>query len=122
MKTLQELLKEKELEFQGKKFRSQRAELLGELYEGYKKDNKIQNWKNYISWLKKNHIKHSRDSISKFKKEKEYFKQMPIKTFAFFISHIPSNDLFYLVSIMKDKLNRKESFCKWLFYALKTKD
>lgn len=121
--------KEKELNIQNineivniTKFKSQRAEIISELYDGYLADNKLSNWKGYITWLKANRIKHSKEQVVKFKESTSYYKEMSIKRFLFFLAHIPTNDLFYLKSIMKDKQARKENFSKWLFWSLKCKD
>lgn len=102
--------------------KSQRAEIISQIYEYYLLDNKKQNWKNYIKWLKCNKLKHSKDNMSIFKKTKEYHKNIPIKSFcSFWLSHIKTFDLFYILSIAKDKNNRNESFNKWLFWSLKSR-
>lgn len=103
--------------------RSERSELVGQLYDFYLRDNKIQNWKGYIKWLKENKLKDTPKEREKFKKTKGsgYFTPPKIESFAWLISHIPTGDLYYLVSIAKDKENRKESFARWLYWSLKAK-
>lgn len=101
------------------KFRSQRSEIISQLYEFYKADWKVSTWKNYVAWLKQNRIKNSEESRAKFKKSTSFFKMMTVRYFCVKISHIPTEDLYYLISIAKDKQNRGESFNKWLFWALK---
>lgn len=101
------------------KFKSQRSEIISELYSYYKEDWRKNTWKNYIAWLKQNKIKHSGDAKKKFEASKSYHKIFTIKYFCVKLAHIPTEDLYYLISIAKDKANRNESFNKWLFWALK---
>ena len=101
-------------------FKSQRSELLNQLYAFYEKDYKKQTWKNYITWLKKNRKKHSKETIAEFRLVS--YPKINIRSFcSFWLGHIPTNDLYYLVSIARDCDNRGVSFNKWLFYSLKTK-
>lgn len=103
-------------------FRSQRSEVFAELYKYYENDWKVQTWKNYISFLKQEKKKDSNESRQLFTKSKFYFKKISVKSFcSFWLSFLTTEELYYLVSIAKDKLNRKESFNKWLFYSLKAK-
>ena len=75
-------------------------------------------WKNYIAWLKQNRFKHSRDTVEEFKKIAP--KEISVKSFcSFWLGHLKTEDLYYLLSIAKDKEQRGESFNKWLFWALK---
>lgn len=102
------------------KFKSQRSEYLSELYQFYEKDYKIQMWKDYVAWLKTNRKKHSKSTIEEYKVI--HFKRISLKTFcSFWLGHIPTDDLYYLISIAKDKDNRGESFNRWLFWSLKVR-
>lgn len=104
-----------------KRSRSERAELLGQLYTFYQKDYKKQTWKTYVTWLKENKKKHSKDMMEVFKKTKSYYPIIKEKSFfSYWIGHVPTRDLYYLLSIAKDKDNRRESFNKWLFFNLKS--
>lgn len=97
---------------------SQRAELFKELYSYYEKSYKKNTWLDYIKWLKENHIKHTKESIAKFDKIKR--KPITVKSFcSFWLSHIPTIDLYYLISIAKDMENRNQNFNKWLFWSIK---
>lgn len=101
-------------------FKSERAELLSQLYQFYEEDYKIQKWKEYVGWLKQNRKKHSLEMIEEYKRIS--FKKISLKTFcSYWLSHIPTDDLYYLVSFARDKHNRKESFNRWLFYNLKVR-
>lgn len=101
-------------------FKSERAELLNQLYTFYEKDYKKQTWKEYIIWLRNNNKKHSNDSINDYKKIA--YKKITIKSFcSFWLSHIPTKDLYYLISIARDCDNRNVSFNKWLFWSLRKK-
>lgn len=104
-----------------KKFKSERAEIISELYDMYKRDNKKQNWLNYVRHLKANRIKDSKETRTKFQSSKMFFKEKSIQSFCFFLSHIPTKDLYYLTSEARDKFNRGESFVKWLFWSIKVK-
>lgn len=99
---------------------NQRRVLMKELYEHYETEWKFQTWQNYKNWLAQNKLKPCFENQEKFKKSAFYFIKITPKSFAsFWLGHIPTNDLHYLVSIAKDKRNRKESFNRWLFWALK---
>ena len=94
--------------------------LFRELYPYYERDWKKQTWKNYQIWLRNNRLKDSKENQAKFKKSDMFFKKISDASFAsFWLSHMRTEDLYYLISIAKDKENRKESFNKWLFWAIK---
>jgi len=122
MISLQEALEQKRKDIEViPKFKSQRAELLCELYSYYEKDYKIQAWKSYIQWLKANRMKHTIINLQEYKKVA--YPKITVKSFcSFWVSHIPTNDLYYLISIARDYSNRGQSFNKWLFFALKAQD
>ena len=99
-------------------FRSERNELFNQLYAFYEKSWKKNMWIDYIAWLKKNHFKHSKEKVLAYKKVA--YPKISEKSFcSYWLGHIPTNDLYYLVSIAKDKDNRGENFNRWLFWALK---
>mgnify|MGYP003425957881 CR=1 FL=1 len=101
--------------------KSQRAELFCELYNYYEKDYKRQSWKSYVQWLKQNKFKHSTAKIDEYKKIA--FPKISVKSFcSYWLSHIKTEDLWYLISIAKDHDHRGTSFNKWLFFSLKVKD
>lgn len=105
-----------------KNFRSERSEVFAELYKYYENDWKVQTWKNYITYLKQNKKKDTNEQRELFKKSDLYFKKISVKSFcSFWLSFLTTDELYFILSIAKDKLNRKESFNKWLFYSLKGK-
>ena len=107
-----------------------RKDLIKELYEVYVLENKFQNYYRYRHWLKKNKKENTKENVLEFQKAKldinfKYIKPFPSSFFAIKLSHIPTKDLLYLISIEKDIINRKGykkcSFSKWLFYSIKAK-
>lgn len=104
------------------KGKSERGDVLSQIYELYRKSNKKENWKRYIKWLKFNRIKHTKLSVEDFKKSKDCLTARVIKSFAIMLSHIPTSDLYYILSIAKDKDNRGENFSGWLMGELYKKD
>lgn len=117
MKSFEELLKEKK-DLEPNPPKSERAELLGKLYNIYELDYKIQTWKEYCKWLKQNKFNNSKIKVEEYRKIA--YPKIQIKNFcSFWLSHIPTEDLYYLISIMNDIKNRKGSPNKWLFWAIK---
>jgi hypothetical protein len=47
--------------------------------------------------------------VNAFTKDKRYIKKVPVSRFWFFLSHVPTRDLYYVLSVSKDKANRGES-------------
>lgn len=101
---------------QNKKFTkgSQRNDILRQIYSFYDSDREVfltkkKNWKRYIEFLKENKIKDGKESQERFKKSKKFIKKMLPSTVAYFVSHIPTNDLYYVLSVVKDKSFRNES-------------
>lgn len=118
--SLQDAIAKMKMENPVPKFKSQRAELFNDLYSFYEKDYKKQKWKEYISWLKKNRKKHTKEAIAEFRLVS--YPKISIRSFcSFWLGHIPTDDLYYLVSIARDCDNRGISFNKWLFWALKVR-
>lgn len=121
--SLKDAIEKIKLNIPEQKVLSERATLFKELYSYYEDSYKKNSWSNYIGWLKENHIKHSKDSVEQFKKTKLHRKQIDIKSFcSFWLGFIKTKDLYYLISIAKDKQNRNENFNKWLFWAIKVEN
>ena len=100
--------------------RSQRAELFKELYGHYESSYKKSTWTEYRKWLGRNKFKHSTARTAEFRKSKEFRKPIEIKSFcSYWLGFLKTEDLYYLISIAKDKENRGENFNKWLFWAIK---
>lgn len=101
-----------------------------ELYSLYtsvtqKELRRIENWKRYILWLKAHKIKHSKESVQKFRKTKSvsklyikgasFISELDVRGFAVKISHIKTDQLYYCLSIARDKDHRGEPINAWLF-------
>lgn len=107
-------------EYEPKRFRSKRAELFNELYSLYEISYKRNTWKIYRSWLARNRFKHSQAKLNEFKKTKLFRKPISVKSFcSYWFGFLKTNDLYYLLSIARDKINRKENLNSWLFWAIK---
>lgn len=109
-----------------KKKRSQRSDLTAQIYEIYTSEQqrnfrKRENWKRYIVWLKDNRTPDSKENQAKFKKSKSFIKEHPVKTIVFFVSHIPTADLHYILSLAKDMQFRNQNFSSYLLGSLKVK-
>lgn len=100
---------------------SERADVLSQIYPIYRESTKIENWKRYIKWLKENRFKNSTDKIAEFKKTPTHLKTRTTKSFAIMLAHIPTKDLYYILSVAKDKSNRKENFSGWLMGEIRVK-
>lgn len=108
-----------EVKSQARKNKSERSELVKEIYEEH-----------YCYWNSKSNLDafkytykekdRTPENQAKFKKSKAYYPKMQIVRFCMKIAHIPTKDLYYLVSVAKDMKNRKQNFNKWLFWSMKT--
>jgi Mg/Co/Ni transporter MgtE len=114
---------------QNKKFTkgSQRNDILRQIYSFYDSDREVfltkkKNWKRYIEFLKENKIKDSKENQERFKKSKKFIKKMSSSTVAYFVSHIPTNDLYYILSVVKDKSFRNESVGAYIMSLNYVKD
>lgn len=108
--------------------KKKRKDLIKELYEVYVLENKFENYFRYRHYLKKNKKINTKEIVEEFKKAKlpqntKYIKPFTDTFFAIRLSHIPTEDLYYLISVEKDIINRKGykkcSFSKWLFFSIK---
>ena len=103
------------------KHRSQRAEIISEIFDIYTSQRDLrrkENWKRYVAWLKQYHRVTSKESENLFKKTKQYIKEMDIKRFCVLISHIKTDDLYYLLSVAKDMNNRNQPFGAYLISSI----
>ena len=119
MQSINEIIKIPE-----KKQLSQRSLIIKELYELYILDEtgrKKENWKRYVKWLKENKIPNSKENQMKFKKSKKFVKVLKINQFCYFLSHLKEKDLFYLLSVAKDKMHRKENYGAFILGSLMCK-
>lgn len=93
---------------------SERNDILRQIYSFYdtqKEDitRRKANWKRYIEFLKENRLSDNTENQTKFKKSKKFIKKITPGTLAYFLSHIPTKDLYYILSVAKDKSFRNES-------------
>ena len=114
---------------QNKKFTkgSQRNDILRQIYSFYDSDREVfltkkKNWKRYIEFLKVNKLKDTKENQDRFKKSKKFIKKMSPSTVAYFVSHIPTNDLYYVLSVVKDKSFRNESVGAYIMSLNYVKD
>ena len=114
---------------QNKKFTkgSQRNDILRQIYSFYDSDREVfltkkKNWKRYIEFLRENKIKDSKENQERFKRSKNFIKKMSPSTVAYFVSHIPTNDLYYVLSVVKDKSFRNESVGAYIMSLNYVKD
>lgn len=65
------------------------------------------------------HIPHTPESVEKFKKVKSgvyhLIEEWNVTTFSVKISHIKTHDLYYILSVARDKENRCQPIGAWLF-------
>jgi len=99
--------------------KSERSQLIKEMYELYTSDmerilRKKENWRRYVTFLKACKHKDTEEYRKMFKKGKTFIKEKTLSSFIFFTSHIPTRDLYYCKSVMKDCLNRGKSCNAWL--------
>ncbi len=107
--------------------KSSRAQITKEIYVLYTSDQeklfrKKENWKRFIEHCKGQRLPFKEKTVQEaYKKSKVFIKEYDIKTFCIRIAHIPSDDLYYVLSICKDKYHRNEQIGAWLFSAIKAK-
>lgn len=101
--------------------KSRRNEMMKEIHEFYTKDKLRTDKINCYRWLRRNKLKVTKENVERWKKTSgEMRKEISPATLAsFWLSHIPTNDLPYIISIARDMERRKENFNKWLFWAIK---
>jgi hypothetical protein len=104
--------------------KSERAEMIKQIYDIYTSPHerilrKKENWKRYILYLKSFRFNHTPETIKQFKKTSQYIKEQPVKSLCFFLSHIPTKDLYFIRSEMLDYKNRGKSASAYLFASIK---
>lgn len=109
---------------QEKLAKSERAQIIKEMYAIYTHPaervlRKKENWKRYIAFLKTIRQADSKKNQSIFKRGKTYLREQPISSFCYFISFIPTKDLYHNKSMMQDCKNRGTSAGGWLMSQIK---
>lgn len=95
--------------------KSLRNDLFKQIYSFYyteqeKMLKKKANWKRYVQYLKDYKLPNTFDNQKKFKKSKFFIRKMTDKQMAcFFLAHVKTDDLWFVLSVAKDKAFRKES-------------
>lgn len=118
MQSIQDILKTKEPKLK----KSERAQVISEIYEVYLKDTigrKKENWRRYVKWCKDNRFAHNKENLEKFRESKFLLKEMKVSQICYFLSHIPTKDLYFTRSEVKDKLNRGENVGGYLLSSVK---
>lgn len=120
MQSIQELLQQK---IEKKKKTSERAEAIKSIYEVYssqkqKMFRRKENWKRYCEWCRANRKENSPENTKLFKKSKKFIKEHSVKTICYFLSHIPTSDLYYISSVGKDMQNRNQNFSGYFISSL----
>lgn len=93
---------------------TERNDLFKQIYSFYNTGQeythrKKANWKRYVAYLKQNKIKDCKEEQVKFKKNKLFLKPMSERSMAcFWLAHIPTKDLYYILSVTKDRSFRNE--------------
>ncbi len=103
---------------------NERQYILKMIYEVYDKDEigrKKENWKRFIAFLKEKKQKNSPEAQKLFKKSKHYLRKLTPKQLAIMQSHIKTQDLYFQLSIAKDKLARRENVGSYLLGSIKVK-
>ena len=127
MKSIAEIIKLPEQSQSEKRPLRERAMLLNEIYELYsslqdKKLRHIYNIELYKKWLQDKRIKHSPTNWELFRKSSNYVKTIDIGSFAIRLSHLKKpEDLYFLLSVAKDKYRRGEPIGAYIFYSIKPK-
>lgn len=102
--------------------KSERAQVIKEIYQLYSSPleailRKKENWKRYITWLKLLKLDGDRMNnvtINRFKKTKLHLKPISITSLCFFLSHMKTNELYFIKSECIDKNNRGYSIGSYI--------
>lgn len=104
--------------------KDERKFLLKEIYKLYSSDaerllRKKKNWSNYIAHLKRIKKPHTDEQKQIFMLSRAFIKEVPEKRFWFFVSHVPTKDLYNVKSQMQDRVNRGQSASAWVLSLVK---
>lgn len=107
-----------------KKERSERDMLLNDLYALYDspdeaKLRKNENIRRYKVWLREQKRKNTPEAQQAFMKEKIFVKKTAKSRLWFFVAHIPTKDLYYVLSVCRDRQRREESIGAYLYSLIK---
>lgn len=105
---------------------NERNQLVKEIYQIYSCPQeqirrRTENWKRYCRFCREQGQSNCVSTQKKFKQSRLFLKEVKDKNLAYLLSHIPTKDLYYIKSIMQDKINRSEFASMWLFSSLSIK-
>lgn len=126
MQAISDLIKLPDLPLAQKRPLRERSMILNEIYELYssiqdKKLRHIYNVSLYREWLQKKRIKHSSVNWEIFRKSARCVKTIDIGQFCIRLSHLKEErDLYYILSVAKDRFRREEPVGAWIFSTIKT--
>lgn len=125
MRALSEIVQQPRL-FESKRKTRERDFPINEMYKLYsseqdKKTRHYHNVNNYNQWLRSKRIKHSDTNWKIFRRCRLYIGTDDIGKFCIRLAPIKDIDtLFYMLSISKDKFNRKEPIGAFIYGSIKT--
>ena len=104
---------------------SERSDVVKQIFIIYtslteKKHRKIANWKRYCSWCKENKYPNTQTSRTLFRRSHNFLKEKGIKEFCIFIAIFDLQQLYYILSVIRDKNNCGEPCSAWMFSLCKT--
>lgn len=107
---------------QRKKKTSERADLIGQLYDLYSSEKNLrrkENWKRYCHYCREiKNIPPEKFRTVRGPHHLKFISELTVRDVAVKLGHLKKNeDLYYLLSVCKDKRNRGESVSKYLIGA-----
>lgn len=107
--------------------KSERGQILKELYDIYtcgqeKKNRSKENWKRYCDWCREMKYPDIKINRKIFRQSWRFIRELNIKVFCIKLSHLSQTDLYYILSISRDKYNRQELIGAWIFSSIKIKN
>jgi hypothetical protein len=104
--------------------RSEREKLLNDLYSLYDtmqeaQLRKMENIRRYKLWLKERRVKNTKENQEAFMRSRSFCRKIPKSRFWYFVSHIPTKDLYYILSVSRGKFHRGESIGAFIFSLVK---
>ena len=110
---------------QDKTIRSERASILKDLFSLYscpsdRMHRKRENWKRYCEWCRSQKVPDSKMNRQIFRRSWRFVKEMNVKAFCIKLAPLKEPDLYYMLSVARDRSNRGEPVGAWIFSSIKT--
>lgn len=129
MQSIGDLLKSQEVQqsFFPKTDREKRNEAINELWVLYTSEKelrfrKISNWRLYCRWIKTNKFENNVYHQERFRKSSWFIKPQTLKSMCIRLSHLKtSRDVYYVLSVCRDRHNRGQSIGSYIWGATKVK-